>query len=188
MSEKYAELAKQAFSFLEGAGFRLTRSDPNQVQYESDKSFVAASWDSRSGELDAFVGLLPRTGRPQEEYSIVDVMGAAGVPEVDCKMAQVGDVGRLGPFVDKLAADLRSYGQLALSGDRMYFRRLETFRAAKAERYMREMNLRQVRSQAEKAWHDQQYGRVEALYASVEGELTESESRKLDYARKHRSG
>jgi hypothetical protein len=188
MSVHFPDMAQQAFSFLEGAGFRLTKSEPGQVQYESDKSFVVASWDPRSGELEAFVGLLPRTGRAQDEYSLTDVMGVADVPASDCKPAQVADEGRLAPFVDKLATDLRSHGQPALVGDRMYFRRLETFRGAKAERYMREMKLRQVRSEAEKAWQDRKYDRVANLYASVESDLTESESRKLDYARQHRTG
>jgi hypothetical protein len=188
MNETFVEMAIRAFSFLEGAGFRLTKSEPGQVQYESGKSFVVACWDSRAGELDAFVGLLPRTGRAQDEYSLADVMGLADAPASDCKLAQVADEGRLGPFVEKLASDLRSHGQPALAGDRMYFRRLETFRGAKADRYMREMKLRQVRSEAEKAWQDRQYDRVANLYASVESDLTESESRKLHYARQHRTG
>lgn len=186
--EKFVDLAKRVFSFLEDSGFRLTKSGPDQVQYESDKSFVTVSWDPRSGELDVVVGLQPRTGRAQDEYSLLDVMGAAGISESDGKPAQVADEGRLGPFVDKLAVDLRTYGQSALAGDRMYFRRLETFRGAKAERYMRDMKLRQVRLQADKAWQDRLYEQVESLYASVESDLTEAESRRLEYARKQLSG
>ena len=185
MSETFVEMAKRAFSFLGGAGFRLTKSEAGQVQYESDRSFVAVSWDSRSGELDALVGLLPRTGKAQDEYSLADIMGVAGVSASDCKLTQVADEGRLGPLVEKLATDLCTHAQPALAGDRMYFRRLETFRGAKADNYMREMKLRQVRSEAEKAWQNRQYDRVVSLYGSVEGDLTESETRKLDYARQH---
>lgn len=188
MSEKFADMVKRAFSFLESAGFRITKSDLGQALYESDRASVAVTWDSRSGELDAFVGMLPMTGQAQDQYSIADVMGAAGVPASECKLDQVGDESRLAPFVERLATNLRTHAQPALVGDRMYFRRLETFRGAKAETYMREMNLRQVRSQAERAWQDRQYDKVVSLYSSVEGDLTESESRKLDYARQHRAG
>jgi hypothetical protein len=188
MSTRFADMVKRSFSFLESTGFRHANDEPGLVHYESDRSFVTVSWDSRSGELDAFVGLLPRTAEAQDSYSIADVLGAAGVPASDCKLAQVADEGRLGPFVEKLATDLRMHAQPALVGDRMYFRRLEAFRAAKADRYMREMKLRQVRSEAEKAWRDRQYDRVVSLYSSVESDLTESETRKLDYARQHRSG
>ena len=89
------------------------------------------------------------------------------------------------PAIEKLATDLCTHAQPALAGDRMYFRRLETFRGVKADNYMREMKLRQVRSEAEKAWQNRQYDRVVSLYGAVEGDLTESETRKLEYARQH---
>lgn len=188
MSTRFAELTQRAFSFLEDAGFRRTKSQPGLVHYESDRSFVTVSWDVRSGELDAFVGLVPRTEGAQGEYSIADVLELAGLPLADCTLAQVADEDRLRTFVTKLADDMRAHAQPALAGDRMYFRRLETFRHAKAETYMREMKLRQVRSEAERAWHDRQFGKVVRLYMSVEGDLTEVEVRKLEYAKTRQVG
>lgn len=188
MSTRFVEMVERAFSFLEDAGFRRSEMEADLVTFESNRSFVAVSWDPRSGELDAFIGLAPRTGRAQDEYSLADVMGAAGFPSSDCKPAQVADEGRLEPFIVALADNVRTHAQPGLAGDRMYFRRLETFRGAKADAYMRDMKLRQVRAEVEKAWHDRQFEKVISLYSSVEGDLTESEVRKLEYAKQHRSG
>lgn len=84
--------------------------------------------------------MAPRTGRAQDEYSLADVTGAAGLPQSDCKPAQVADEGRLEPFIVMLADNVRTHAEPRLAGDRMYFRRLETARSAKADAYMREIN------------------------------------------------
>ncbi|MBX3706199.1 MAG: hypothetical protein KF911_06130 [Pseudomonadales bacterium] len=187
MNARFVDIVEQAFSFLEEAGFRQTNSEPGLVTYESDRSFVTVRWDARSGELDAFVGLIPRTGRVQDEYSLADILGLAGLPASDCRPAQVADEGRLESFIATLASNVRTHAQPGLAGDRMYFRRLETFRAAKADAYMREMKLRQVRVEVEKAWRDRQFDKVVKLYTSVEHDLTKSEARKLEYAKQHQS-
>lgn len=188
MSERFTEMAKGAFSFLEVAGFRLTESQPGLLDYESDRSFVTVSWDARSGELEAFVGLLPRTGQAQDGYSISDVLGAAGLPAPECRPAQVADEDLLEPFVAALASNVRTHAQPGLAGDRMYFRRLEAFRGAKAAAYMRDMKLRQVRAEVDDAWRERRFDKVISLYTSVESDLVESEVRKLEYAKQHLSG
>lgn len=185
MSERFTELVKRAFSFLEGVGFQLTKSEPGLLDYESDRSFVTVNWDGRSGELEAFIGLLPRTGRAQDGYSISDVLGAAGLPTSECRPAQVVDEDRLEPFVVTLASNVRTHAQPGFAGDRMYFRRLEAFRGAKAAAYMRDMELRRVRAEVDKAWRERRLDKVISLYTSIESDLVESEVRKLEYAKQH---
>jgi len=188
MSARFFEMVHRGFSYLEDAGFRRRNDGPGLVIYESDRSFVVVTWDARSGELDAFIGLAPRTGRVQDEYSVADVLGVAGFAASDRRPAQVADESRLESFVAALARNVREHAQLGLAGDRMYFRRLEAFRGANADAYMADMELSQVRAEVEKAWRDRQYDKVVRLYTSVEGHLTEAEARKLEYARKHQSG
>lgn len=189
MSERFPDMAKQAFSFLEGAGFRLTQIDAGQLRYESAQSVVDVVWDARSGELEVFVGLHPQTGLPKETYSVMDILGMEGTLPPDRKVAaQVADENRLRPFVDQLAEDMRVHAQPALAGDRMFFRRLERFRHAKAEAFGRSMKLQQVRSAVEDAWRKRDFKKVIGLYASVESDLTEAEKRKLAYAREHHVG
>ena len=184
MSERFPDMTKRAFSFLEGAGFRLTQIDASQLRYESAQSVVDIVWDARSGELEVFVGLPSSTRRPQDTYSLTDVFGMEGVP--DRKMPpQVADENRLEPFVEQLAVDMRAHAQPALAGDRMFFRRLETFRHANAEAFTRRTKLQQVRSAVEQAWRNREFKKVIGLYTSVEGDLSEAEKGKLEYARRH---
>jgi hypothetical protein len=179
-------MARESFSFLEGAGFRLVRFGAGHLRYESPSSVVAIYWDARSGELEAYVGLRASMSQPQDMYSLTDVFGMEGVP--DRKMPpQVADENRLQPFVDQLAEDLRVHAQPALVGDRMFFRRLEAFRRASAEAFTRGLQVQQVRSAVEQAWQDRDFKKVVGLYALIEGDLSEAEKGKLEYARRHQA-
>jgi len=188
MSMRFAEAAKQAFSFLERAGFRLTESDPAQLKYESVQVFVTIEWDVRSGELEVFLSLQPRKGKARDSFSLRDLLGMEGVDAPERKMPfQVAEEGKLKPFIDKLAEDTRRHAQPALAGDRMYFRRLRAYRNAQAQMYMRDMELRRVRAEADKAWQKRELDKVVRLYASIEGQLTVSEKAKLAYAKQHQT-
>jgi hypothetical protein len=100
---------------------------------------------------------------------------------------QVADETKLGPFLDKMAGDMRVHARLALAGDRMFFRRLETFRSAQADAYRRDMGLRRVRTEADKAWQKRDLDKLIALYTPIENQLSPSEKAKLAYAREHRA-
>lgn len=186
MRARFADMAKEAFSFLEGAGFRLAHVEAGHLRYESSNSVVVIDWDARSGELEAFVGLQSSAGSPQDMYSLTDVFGLEGVP--DRKMPpQVADENRLQPYVGQLADDLRAHARPALVGDRMFFRRLETLRHAKAEAFTQGLKLQQIRSAVERAWRNREFKKVVRLLASIESDLSEAEKEKLDYARRHQA-
>lgn len=186
MSARFADMAKKTFSFLEGAGFGLARSEAGQVRYESPSSVVAIVWDARSGELEAYIGLRSSMGQPQDMYSLTDVLGMEGVP--GCKMPrQVADEDRLQPFLDQLADDLRVHAQPALVGDRIFFRRLDSFRKASAVAFTRGLEFQQIRLAVEQAWRNRDFKKVVELYALIESDLSETERGKLDYARRHQA-
>ena len=100
---------------------------------------------------------------------------------------QVAEEGKLKPFIDKLAEDTQRHAQAALAGDRLYFRRLQAYRNAQAQLYMRDMELRRVRAEADKAWQKRELDKVVHLYASIEDQLTVSEKAKLAYAKQHQT-
>jgi hypothetical protein len=186
MSVRFADVAEQAFSFLEKAGFRLAQRDSTRLQYESDHAVVVIEWDPRSGEMEASIGLPAKRGERPDMFSLSDLLNMQGVGAPKRRMPfQVADEDRIAPFLQKLAEDTRTRAQSALAGDRMFFRRLHTFRSAQSRAYMRDMELRRVRSEAERAWRDRELNRVISLYSSIENDLSELEKGKLDYARKH---
>jgi hypothetical protein len=108
------------------------------------------------------------------------------VPERNIPL-QVAEEDKLGPFLDKMAEDTRVYAQPALAGDRMFFRRLNAFRSAQAQTYMRDMERRRVRTEAEKAWQKRELDKLIALYTSIEDQLSASEKAKLAYAKQHQA-
>jgi hypothetical protein len=184
----FVELTQQAFSFLEGVGFRLTQCDPTRLQYESAQTFVAVEWDARSGELNVFIGLQPRQGEVRDAFSLRDLLAMENVDVPERKMPfQVAEEIKLGPFLGKMAEDTRAHARLALAGDRMFFRRLETFRSAQAEAYMQDMKLRRVRTEADQAWQKRDLDKLITLYTSIKDQLSASEKAKLDYAIGHKA-
>jgi hypothetical protein len=188
MRVHFPEMAQQAFSFLERAGFRLTQSDPARLQYETAQVFVTVEWDTRSGELNVFIGLQPSIGEAGHAFSLTDLLAMEGVNVSERRAPfQVAEESKLGPFLDKLGEDLQAHARSALSGDRMFFRRLNTFRSAQAQKYMREMELRRVRTEAESAWQNRQLDKIVDLYSSIEDQLTDSEKVKLVYAKRNQA-
>jgi len=186
MSARFADMTRKTLSFLESTGFRLTHSDPAQLQYESAATSVTIEWDARSGELNVFFGLQPRKGEVCDAFSLRDLLAMENADVPNRKIPfQVAEEGKIGPFLDEMAADIRVHGQLALAGDRTFFRRLENFRSAQADVYMRDMELRRVRAEADKAWHNRDFAKLIALYTPFEGQLGASDNAKLAYAREH---
>jgi hypothetical protein len=185
-SMRFSEIAERVFSFLEGAGFKLVQREPGSLRYETTSSMVSVEWDARSGEMNVFFGLQPIAGQHVDAFSLSDLLDMLGIDASERTAPfQVADEKRLAPFLEKMANDTRVHAQPALSGDRMFFRRLQTFRESQSQKYMRSMRLRQVRAKADEAWRDRQLESVVALYGSIEDDLSESEKVRLAYARKH---
>jgi hypothetical protein len=128
-----------------------------------------------------------KDGETLDMFSLSDLLGAMNVDLPESKTPfQVSDEGRLGPFLDRLAEDMRDNAQAALAGDRVFYRELQRYRNSQAQAYMRDMNLRRVRARAEEAWRAHDFDKVVNLYSPVEDELTTSERAKLAYARQQR--
>lgn len=183
---QFRDRAQQAFSFLERAGFRLVERTPARLDYETAQAFVTIEWDARSGELNVFVGPQPREGEVRNAFSLTDLLAMDGVDVPERKMPfQVAEENKLGPFLDKLANDTQTYAQPALVGDPTFYRRLKAFRNTQAQTYMRDMELRRIRNDADKAWQKRNFQRLIALYTSIEDELSAAERAKLAYAKQH---
>jgi hypothetical protein len=183
----FAEGAKQAFSFLEDAGFHLVQRAPAVLEYQSAQAYLKIVWSVFSGELNVFIGLQPRKGE-RDGFSLTDLLAMGGVDAAEARRPfQVYDPGNLRPFLARLAADTQAHAQLALAGDRMFFRRLETYRTAQSQRFWRDMEVGRVRMEAEKAWKQRELGKLIALYSSIEEELSASERAKLAYARQQQA-
>ncbi len=180
----FAEMAARAFSFLENMGFQVSRQANNEVIYEAPRTRVVITWDPYSGELDAYIGLQSEKENSQQLVSLADVLAMQGIDKGKMPF-QVANEDGLFPFLNTLAEELRAHAQLALVGDLRFFRRLKKFRTAQANLYMRDMHLKAIRNKANEAWRRKDLQEVVKLYAAIRIDLTESEKKKLAYARQH---
>ena len=123
MSDRFPDMTRHAFSFLEDDGYLITQRDATYIQYERASSVVEIRWDPRSGELDLLIGLRSRDDDPVHLFSLTDLlmMQNADVPAAKSPF-QVSEERKLGPFLDELAKNLRTFAVQALAGDRMFFR------------------------------------------------------------------
>jgi hypothetical protein len=186
MNSHFDDMTARAFGFLTEVGFQIAARSAHQVEFESRTTVVTVCWDQRSGELEVFFELLPRSGASASKYSLRDVMDAQGVRGY-VSAPQVADETRLQRWLENIASAVRNHAQPALIGDRMFYRRVETFRHAQAVAYTQSIRLRKVRGAAENAWRERDLKTVVSLYASIEPELTDAERLKLDYAKKHQA-
>jgi hypothetical protein len=142
ISKRFSDVAQQAFIFLEKEGFCRTRVEPATLRYETENVFVTITWDTRSGEIDEFIGLTHASGKREDGFSLSDLLAMEGADVPERKMPfQVSDERRLGQFLEKLAADTRTFARRALAGDRLYFRRLKTFRDVAAQKHTHSMTV-----------------------------------------------
>ena len=61
-NDRFPDLARRAFYFLESAGFDITHVDAEELRYESSSAVVSVQWDARSGEHEVFVMLRSSDG------------------------------------------------------------------------------------------------------------------------------
>jgi hypothetical protein len=186
MNERFPDLARRAFSFLESEGFDITDVDAEELRYESSRTVVSVQWDARSGEQEVFVMLRSPDGAAQPAYSLTDMLAMEGV-RLDAQPPQVHEENRLQPFLERSADALRTHCRDALSGQRSYFQRLEEFRRVHAEALTQQIVRQRVRSDVEQAWRAQEYETVIELYTSILGDLSDLEKSRLEYAKRHAS-
>jgi hypothetical protein len=179
MTSVFSSLAKEQFAFLMDRGFSLTADDSEKVCYQSAQSLVCITWDKRSGELDVYFQPQPHA-EVDSPFSLRDLLAMEGVNVPEAKNPfQVSEQDRLHPFLTRLACDVDEHATKALAGDRMYFRQLSEYRGNQARAFMKDMQLRQTRAKADKAWQLHDYGQVVEQYESIRDDLSAAELKKL---------
>jgi hypothetical protein len=111
-----------AFSFLEAQAFSLVSRGEAGIEYESDASRVAVTWDNRCGAVRVLVALRPTGKVSASWHALSEVSRLSGVFREETNGDSETSVARR---LRELASDLRSHGQRALAGDKTFFRRLD---------------------------------------------------------------
>lgn len=188
MNSIFTKQVESAFSFLIDKGFNIVKRTLTQLQYENQIAWVTIEWEPRSGEMNVLFGVKPKTNKPYDSFELNDILELEDIdlPE-RYKPFQMANENELEPFIKKLADDTRIYAKVALTGDKLYFKKLDKIRNTKSQAYLKNVQLKNTRQKADEAWKQGEFGRVIVLYKSIEQHLNEIEKGKLEYAIKHKT-
>jgi hypothetical protein len=184
----FTERVKSSFSFLsEEYDFRVVKTEPTFVRYESSDVFVNIYHGRASFELGFEIGRLDDgTGKEESAYTlsmIIEHMGAqktTGYRFFECSTED-----SLKQCVPKLASLVQNYAPSFLGGDPGAYKQLSKTRSDISTRITKDFKLRAVRERAIGAWRSRDYARVADLYESIFEDLTQSEIKKLHYCKDH---
>jgi hypothetical protein len=188
----FVRVVREAFAFLEGAGFAVVSEEPTFVRYESPTAFVNVFHGRGSYELGIEFGRWVEVDdeRVEQKFPLADVIALTNdLGEVGFQSFTATTRQAVAAFVPRLAAWAREFGHEALGGDRTVFELLSATSAARSVAMQEGWRASRLRQAAEDAWHRKDWGRVVDAYAEIESdlptvELQPSEIGRLRYARR----
>ncbi|MCK4946913.1 MAG: hypothetical protein KAQ99_04285 [Candidatus Aureabacteria bacterium] len=180
----FAKEVISTFDFLtKEYNFRLVGTDCLYVvRYESNLVFINIYHEKISYELGFSIGLLSdkeKRGYTIDELVRLKDLGAEKQP-IFFQASTKKDVKHC---IQELSKLVKQNGGLALKEDRSVFVHLDRIREDLGSKQQREYELRQVRKEAQEFWKKKTYDRLIELYSSIFDDLTQSEIKKLIYAR-----
>ena len=138
--------------------------------------------ETQSYEIDVRFAL---SANPTTKISLVDLLRPElGEDSERSGSFQASTRPAIEHSIQRIARLISTYGQRVLSGEESEFARVMSFvRAANTTRTEIVMHA-PIREAVTKAWQRGDFAALKRLYESMEGDLDEFETRKLDYARK----
>ena len=179
----------EKFDFLVSQyGFKCKQADLYYLRFESDTVFAEFHYDGqRSFEMDFSIGLLGDLydGKERPFYLAELVRFSDKEKKEDYKLMQASTPEKVIKLVLKMASLVEVYAKDFLSGNKFCFKALSDFREKECDKYVLEIELKDIREAVQKAWKQKDYVCVVKLYEPVKDHITESEYKKLEYSRKH---
>lgn len=173
-----------SFKFLTDLGLRPVQEEVTFVRYESTEVFVNVYHGRASFELGVEIGRLKEPGK--DKLTIYDIVAWASAEKAEGfghnVMFQVSSSESVRDFVAKLARLVQKYAVPFIKGDATAYREALEARSRAGAEYIKQVDLRQMRSKAEAAWHTRDYAQVVELYGPARKDLTEIETKRLAYA------
>jgi hypothetical protein len=163
-------------------------SDAYSVAYHGPLGWLTVFHDRLSYELDVALALnaAPETGRPYGIADLIRVVDPAAADWYRCFSATTASGIRSG--LDRLAHDLRVYGEAALSGEPAFLAQLEGCRQRAIDQFARDRSRARHAAEAAKAIRRKDWNAVVALYGPVEDQLDRVAAKRLEIARKRLAG
>jgi hypothetical protein len=182
----FSQAVLTSFRFLIAEfGFKCVKQETTLVRYESSSVFVNIYHGRSSYELGVEIGELRRNSDvPEFGFTLGEIISLTDTKIGSMYPYQITKPELISKYISQLAELVKKYAVSALIGDRVFFEQLSSSQLRKSEEYIKDMKLTEVRTKGEVAWREKNYKQVVELYGSVEGDLTLSERKKLEYARR----
>jgi hypothetical protein len=183
----FSQAVLTSFRFLiTEFGFKCVKQETTLVRYESSGVFVNVFHGRSSYELGVEIGQLRKNlDIPEFGFTLGEIISLS-----DAKFGamyrpyQITKPELITKYVEQIAELAKKYATSALVNDKGFFEQLSSLQLQKSDEYLKDMKLNQIRSEVEVAWREKNYKQVVELYGSVESDLTLSERKKLEYARR----
>jgi hypothetical protein len=181
----FVDKTRSAFGFLKEFGFREIGAEESIVRYATDRVFLNVYHGRSSYELGIELGAMgdatEASGhsmsaliRLQNPEQAARFRNAIATNPIEVETA-----------VMNLAKLVDTYGGQALRGDPVVFATLDRQRKEWAAEYAADVAYAQVQTAADEAFRRHDYTEAARLYVQVQGKLTPTELKKLEYAKKH---
>ncbi|WP_186406968.1 hypothetical protein [Candidatus Accumulibacter aalborgensis] len=173
----FQSAVREKFAFLNDLGFSEIEALPTLVRYRKDDVEVDVYYGRQSYEIGAGISYL---GARYEMADIIRAMDADAAERYGGAMASrmEGVVAGL----EELGSLIKRHGVAALRADPQFFSTLEEKREIWRKDYWLDGLARQLRPQADDAFHRGDYSRAAELYARIRDRLSPAEIKKLTFA------
>lgn len=176
----FAKNVRQRFAFLAEYGFREFQATPTIVQYQKDDLKLNVYHGRRSYEIGAEIQFRGDT------FSLAQMIRASD-PDTwnHFRYPQASTQSGVELGVIRIAELMLLYGKPALEKDSKYFANVLIRRETWKKQFAQEVLIEHIRPRARQAFRERRYKQAAQLFEQIAENLTDTEKRKLSYARKH---
>lgn len=160
--------------------FSLLEQDPYVIAFGSKNAKLTICHDRLSYEIEVF---LRRDGQTISLHDLLAVRVPKGKEER--LFFQASTKPAVQACVQQIARLLEKYGAALLTGSPSEWRYVLERKRKEDARQTKELIQNSIRSAAEDAWQRRDFSKVRELYEKMSDSLTQTEQKRLDYARRH---
>ncbi len=177
----FEEKTRKAFAFLGDLGFSEIEALPTLVRYQNGSVEVDVYHGRQSYEIG--MGITAFGTR----YPISAIIRAADPEAFKRFHYTVATVSEsVVDGLEELGLLMKRYGREALEGDLQFFSTLEKQQKLWTEEYALDVLTRQLRPQADEAFHRKDYSTAAELYSRIRERLSPAELKKLNLSEERR--
>ena len=175
--------AKEIFKFLTiDYDFKITQDDSNFLKYENQCMFLQLSYDCFSFEIDISFGLLE--AKEKTCYSLSTVISALDPKNSSITFFQCSDHEVCKRCLEKASVLIQNHCKGLLANNEYDWSKVAVAQQIEMEEIHNTYTITPIKTKAYLAWQEKRYEDVVKLLNSIDMYLTDSEIKKLEYAKK----